>query len=192
MEAETIPIQKAKRRWIVPECRIAIRMILCLILFLSIIDRWSKTEDLMENVSSNVNLNPNYAKEIDVETYLMTRAQLKQLFPSSEHPPLVQWEEKQTEIIVDFSPLYFVVRLRNRGDLPAWGRLRAHSKCWCRGSGIEGREIPVQFLAPRMNDFEVIILAASWSINGFEGENESSPSIQTEWTALYTSKQVEK
>jgi len=194
METETIqvPIQKSKKQWFSPKLRIAFRLFLCFWLFISIIDRWRRTGDLMENVSTPLSLNPAYAKEIDVETYLMTREQLKQLFPSSAGSPLIQWEEKQTGFINDLSPLYFVLRLRNQGDSYAWGRLQAHSKRWRRGTGIEEREIPVQLLPPRMKDFKTIILAASENINGFESPSrqydKNPPTITTEWISLYASK----
>jgi len=193
METETIqvPIQKSKKRWFSPELRIAFRVFLCFWLFISIIDRWRRTGDLMENVSTPSSLNPAYAKEIDIETYLMTREQLIQLFPPSDKSTLIHWEEKQTGFINDLSPLYFVLRFHNKGDSYAWGRLQAHSKRWIRGTGIEEREIPVQLLPPRMKGFKTIIFAASFSINGFEGlgyGDKDPPTITTEWLSLYTSK----
>lgn len=192
MEAQAVPIQKSKGQWFSLEFRIAVRIFFCFTLFLAIIERWSRTEDLMENVSDPSNLNLEYAKEIDIETYLMTRDQLKQLYSPSVKIPLVHWEENQTGILNDRSPLYFVVRLRNHGDLCAWGRLQAHSKKWGRGSGIEERDIPVAYLPPRMEFCEDIVLTASCDINGFESiggdEGEDPPIISMEWTSLYTSK----
>jgi hypothetical protein len=192
MDSQAILIPKYKLRWITPEFRIAIRIFFCFTLFLAIIQRWSRSEDLMENVSNPANLNFAYAKNIDIETYLMTRSQLKQLFPPSEDPPKIQWHEKQTGKINDRSPLYFVIRLRNRGNSNAWGRLRAHSKKWIRGSGVEQRDIPVQYLPPQMQSFKTIILAAAWSVSGFEDEEKSPSDIKTEWTSLYTSNQEEQ
>lgn len=192
MESEAIPIQKSKLSWIVPEFRLALRLFFCFTLFLSIIERWSRTDDLMENVSNPSNLNFEYAQNIDIETHLMTRAQLKQLFPPSESPPKIQWHEGQTGIIHDRSPLYFVIRLRNRGSSNAWGRLQAHSKKWGRGNGIEESQIPIQNLPPHMKNFQTIILATSMGIWGFEDEDKSPSDITTEWTSLYTSNPEER
>lgn len=189
MDSEAL-IAQEKKRWISPEFRIAFRIVWCFFLFLAIVERWTRTEDLMEQISDPSSLNPSYAKSIEIETYLMTQSQLKQLFPPSEGAPLAQWKEHQTSIINDSSPLYLVLRLRNRGDSYAWGRLETHANRWGRGSGIEERTIPVQSLPPQMKDFKVIILAASHEIRGFESSiNDQAPaSITTEWLSLYTSK----
>lgn len=189
MENEAIQVKKM--RWLTPKFRIGFLIFSCLALFISITERWMGTKDKMEMVCKTSDLHPEYAKKIDIETYLMTRPQLTQLFSQPKDAPLISWEQNQTGIINDSSPLYFVLRLRNRGSSYAWGNLIAHSKRWIRGTGVEGKEIIIQYLPPQMNDFQTIVLTTAFDISGFDTLDcfsQSSSAITTEWLSLYTSK----
>lgn len=190
MTSEVIP--EKKLQWFPMEFRIALRIFLSLLMFCMIIDRWLTIDDKMELVCNESDLNPAYGKEIDVETYLMTPAQLSQLFNSSDDKQFISWEERQTGIQNDDSPLYFVIRLKNQGDLYCWGKLKAHSERWFRGSGVEEREIHIQHLPPHMGQYQTVVLSARWATRTFDTIDEDkkySPAITTEWISLYTQKQ---
>lgn len=183
-------VSEKKWQWFPMEFRIALRIFLSLLMFCMIIDRWVTINDKMEIICNPSELNPEYAKEIEIETYLMTPAQLPQLFNNTGNKKFVSWEQKQTGIINDNSPLYFVIRLKNNGKLNCWGKLKAHSDRWCRGSGVEEREIHVQHLASHMDYYQTIVLAAHWSTRGFDMVDhfkEHSPKITAEWLSIYTS-----
>jgi len=190
LETEALPVRKPKWRWVPPELRVALRMFVVVLMVVSVIDRLTHTWDRVEQVSNPADLHPEYAQQIDIETYLMTREQLKQLALPQEGL-FVYWEQEQTGILNDPAPLFFVIRLRNRSDSYIWGRLKAHSERWDRGLGIDRREILVSVLAPKMEDFKIMILATSSDIRAFDYTDyykKESPAITMQWISLYASK----
>ena len=115
--------------------------------------------------------NKKYAENIETEAYLMKEEDLSTLFQDPNNYQISQLFYKE----LYRGTLYLVVRLKNKGDLGAWGSLEC---------SIYGRTFSVDVPVPLSTDkwtYFVVSLAGA----GFP-RDESLPKIDIEWTKLYT------
>lgn len=115
--------------------------------------------------------NKEYAANIDMETYLISEDKLAEIL--SNH-----WEQKitqETHRQLYGKTVYFVVRVRNKGDLAAWGTLA------CR---VDGDNFGVCIAGvPFGNWFSYIVPRGG----GYISKNDDTvPAIEIKWTELYT------
>lgn len=156
-------------------------------LFFAAVCRFYYFHDEMSCHDSKL-LNPSYSNQIQVETYLMSRANLIELFkgnpPKPDMTPFSSRYEDKYEYEKSSSPrFYLVVRLKNEGDQIAWGVLNASV------DGEITHEIQVPPLPPKMDQFELIALKANQRDKREFSKKLDYPNIASTWHLLFTQKE---
>ncbi len=124
-------------------------------------------------------LNPDYATQMEVETYLMSQQNVIDLFEGKPPDPdrTTFSKEQLWTSPKAFDPrFYLVVRLRNNGDRMAWGVLDYYSD----NENISQIDIPP--LSPYMTDFKNVVLPA------LQINTPEYPQLKSTWHQLYTEK----
>lgn len=132
-------------------------------------------------------LNPSYASQVQVETYLMSKQNLIDLFegkpPNPDTSPFPKNKYLSDYYEDPFNPRYYLVfRLKNQGDKTAWGSLDLFVE------GEKDRRIDIPPLPPNMTDFEIMAVMASAKDRNEFSANRNYPAINASWSLLYTKK----
>ncbi|NGX32271.1 MAG: hypothetical protein K1060chlam4_00312 [Candidatus Anoxychlamydiales bacterium] len=117
--------------------------------------------------------NKGYAKQIEVKTYILTQEQVAQLFKEPNKEP-IQWTVNELN---KSDKNYFIVRVKNLGDLHAWGVLSCKARTVHKPFKIPIITIKDQF-CDNIICFSGVVIA--------EATNSSYPDITYEWSELYT------
>ncbi|MBX7066593.1 MAG: hypothetical protein K1X28_05130 [Parachlamydiales bacterium] len=143
------------------------------------------------------NLNPAYANQIEVETYLMSEPNLINLFQGEPPNPdkrdinsqKVFWSGGRFPGPLD-PRFYLVIRVKNNGDQTAWGVLNYTYE------DQFVRHIDVPPLPAKMCDFKNIVLLAqpkdSFGAPTFSLKNDKIspyPQLKSTWLRIYTKKE---
>ena len=116
---------------------------------------------------------PGYSKHIEVQSYLVTREQLGELFSKKEATIVQLPNSKLRE-----NAVYLLVRCKNKGEYAAAGELR----CFIpnRGSPIF---IDISDLPGNMGTYADSVIYVG---KGLINNNNELPKIKYEWDCLYT------
>jgi len=117
--------------------------------------------------------NKKYASQIEVKTYVLTQEQAAELFKNSDGEPILLSVNELNKI----DKIYLVVRLKNLGNLHAWGILN------CKVPNI-GIPIKISTINIREYSCDYVICLASPVLQ--QENNNFPPNISYEWSELYT------
>ena len=118
--------------------------------------------------------NKGYAKQIEVKTYVLTQEQVSELFKKPSKNPIQLTVDELEKITMK---IYFVVRVKNLGQLHAWGTLSCKVRCIHNPFKIPVLSIKDEFCDNIMCIFGIAIA---------KGQNSEYPDISYEWSELYT------
>ncbi len=129
--------------------------------------------------TKTVDSNPNkgqstltYAKHIDVQCYIVTREQLGE-FLNQENPSITQLPTKELDLD---SVVYFLIRVKNAGDMAASGMLH----CFVPDCGFPF-PVKIMNMPPKMETYyDFIIRFNTGQINPWDPK----PVITYEWNQL--------
>ncbi|NGX49753.1 MAG: hypothetical protein K940chlam5_01357 [Candidatus Anoxychlamydiales bacterium] len=117
--------------------------------------------------------NKGYAKQIEVKTYVLTQEQVAQLFTDPNKEPI----QLTVEELNKSDKNYFIVRVKNLGDIHAWGVLS------CKARTVHNPfKIPIITIKDQFCD-SVICLSG---VVIAEAKNSLYPDMSYEWSELYT------
>lgn len=153
---------------------------LSLVLIYGTFHRWYYFHDELPYSGNKKQLNPEYASQVELETYLMSQQNLIDLFEGKSPSPDMEFMDKDKNIAandVPSNPRYFlVVRVKNKGDQVIWGMVD------CSVEDREKRKADIPPLPPKMDEFKnIVVFAYDRNIPG------PYPQIRTDWYKLYTS-----
>ncbi len=117
--------------------------------------------------------NPRYAKQIDVECYIVTREQLAEFF-SQENGKITQLRNHQLRS----KPIYLLVRCKNKGLVFAFGELH----CFVPN---RGSPIPIDMSDLQGGDISAYFTSVVQISSGLIENNDKLPIIKYEWDCLY-------
>lgn len=119
--------------------------------------------------------NKKYAKNIEVQTYLVTKEQVAQIF-GRKKDELVQKLNK--DLYNRYDEIYLLVRSKNKGDFLAFGTLKCNVQYLNHSITIDVIDLP-----GHMQSFHDCVIYVS---GGFIPDNDQVLSISYEWEDLYT------
>ncbi len=117
--------------------------------------------------------NKKYAKQIEVKTYILTQEQVAKLFKEPNKDPV----QLTVEGLNKSDKNYFIVRVKNLGELHAWGVLSCKVRCI-----HEPFKIPI---FTNRNQFCDSVIDISGTVIA-EAKNSPYPDMSYEWSELYT------
>lgn len=133
-------------------------------------------------------LDPDYAKHVELQAYIMTPEQVATLFATNPNDNPEHWTVDDAPKIdpstplakhsLFFEPLYLVIRLKNTGHKPAWGSLICHLPF---GGEIEPQ---IYCLKPLNHKYQNLTLPIYPHGIRYETFNRKSPVVT--WQNLYT------
>ncbi len=121
--------------------------------------------------------NKNYAKQIEVKTYILTQEQVAKLFKEPDKEPMQLTVDELGKATRETKKRYFVVRVKNLGELHAWGVLSCKVRCI-----HEPFKIPI---FTNRNQFCDSVIDISGTVIA-EAKNSPYPDMSYEWSELYT------
>jgi hypothetical protein len=121
--------------------------------------------------------NKSYSKNITIESRITSASKLYQLISNQEKNLEAIPKESIKEL--NQKKTYLFVRLKNRGNMGAWGRLTCTLN--------SGREIPIHvpFLTTNMPYWNHYIFSTS-GIQFYKNKNADHPDVSCEWDKLYS------
>ena len=119
--------------------------------------------------------NKNYAKQIEVKTYILTQEQVAQLFREPNKEPHFFTSKELNNLAR--RKRYCVIRVKNLGELHAWGILSCRVRCI-----HEPFKIPI---FTNRNQFCDSVIDISGTVIA-EAKNSPYPDMSYEWSELYT------
>ena len=139
------------------------------VLMLAACNPKAKAVDSAPNKSQS---NLTYAKHIAVQCYLVTRQQLGE-FLNQENPSIIQLATKELDLD---SVVYFLIRVKNTGDMAASGMLHCFVPC-C------GYPFPIKIMnmPPKMETYYDFIMCFD---AGLIWPLDPKPVITYEWNQL--------
>jgi len=117
--------------------------------------------------------NKGYAKQIEVKTYVLTQEQVVDLFKNQDKMPELLTVKELNKI----NKLYLVARIKNLGEMHAWGILN------CKIPNV-GIPIKMSFINITKYDCDCMICLGSPAL--YQENNDLPPDISYEWSELYT------
>ncbi len=120
--------------------------------------------------------NKSYAKQIEVKTYILTQEQVAKLFIDSNKEPIQLTVEELNKISNETKNRYIVIRVKNLGNLHAWGVLS------CKTGLRNPIMIGIPSIKSTYSDY-VICLSGIFIASS---EQSSYPATAYEWSELYT------
>lgn len=134
-------------------------------------------------------LNPEYAKKIKYETYLMSEQNVIDLFETGLPNPDTQ-DAKDSHVVYSTLPTdpraYLVIRVKNTGDQIAWGRLKIFI------GSFNSRDIDILPLPPNMKDYEILVLPSHQYERYEKRSTLVYPNIHASWGSVYTKEEGQK
>lgn len=169
-----------KKRQVWEWVKNCIYIMLSLVLIYGTIHRWYYFHDELPYSGNKKQLNPEYASQIELKSYLMSQQNLIDLFEGKSPSPDMQFmHENKYDTATPSDPRYFlVVRVKNKGDRVIWGMVN------CLVEGGKNRKVDIPPLPPKMDEFKNIVLFAYPYDQNIPGPY---PQIRTDWYKLYTS-----
>ncbi len=144
--------------WIIP--------ILILLIITPFILRAEMTKKLLFS-------NKEYAKQIEVKTYILTQQQVAELFNEPDKEPV----QLITEELNKISKIYFIVRAKNSGKKSAWGKLSCN---------VPGIHEAIQLDMPCIREFFCTYVICIADVFISHNKTNVYPSITYKWDELYT------
>ncbi|NGX49382.1 MAG: hypothetical protein K940chlam5_00980 [Candidatus Anoxychlamydiales bacterium] len=120
--------------------------------------------------------NKNYAKQIEVKTYILTQEQVAQLFKEPNKEPIQLTIEELNKISNETKNRYIVIRVKNLGNLHAWGVLS------CKTGLRNPIMIGIPSIKPTYSDYVICISGIFIA----SPDQNIYPATAYEWTELYT------
>ena len=120
--------------------------------------------------------NKGYAKQIEVKTYILTQEQVAQLFKEPNKMPIQLTVDELNKISNETKNRYIVIRVKNLGNLHAWGVLSCKT----------GLRNPIMIGIPSIkNTYSDYVICIS-GIFITSSEQNIYPATEYEWPELYT------
>jgi len=120
--------------------------------------------------------NKGYAKQIEVKTYILTQKQVVQLFETPNKEPVQLTINELNKISNENKNRYVVVRVKNLGNVYAWGVLSCKT----------GLRTPVPIGIPSIKSTYSDYVICISGIFIAPSEQSIHPATNYEWTELYT------
>ena len=117
--------------------------------------------------------NKNYAKQIEIKTYVLTQEQVAELFKNPNKDPVSLTITELNKI----DKLYLVARLKNIGTAHAWGIIN------CKVPNIG---IPIKISLVNIREYYCDYVICLGSPVLFQENNNLPPIISYEWSEIYT------
>jgi hypothetical protein len=114
-----------------------------------------------------------YAKNIEVQTYLVTKDQVAEVFGSTS----VEIVQKANYELYG-KEVFLLVRCKNKGEYMSFGILN----CTISNRGVP-ISVDIAFLPGNMHDFHDCVIYVS---RGLFPNDDKLPNIKSEWKSLYT------
>jgi hypothetical protein len=146
--------------------------IIVIVLAISIIPFALKADTVDKMLFSN----KKYAKQIEVKTYILTQEQVAELFKNPDKEPKLLTSEELN--VIANEKRYCIFRVKNLGELHAWGKLS------CKIPGING-EIFLEIPCIRKSYYCDYLICIS-GVYVSSGKDYQYPVITYKWAELNT------